>query len=217
MSKTLRALSAPLSKLRNAAFFLAGRGVSFSPQAWDDQYREQHWSYLNGSSERARYEAIAGCVQALDSKAAILDVGCGEGILGRILSPGSHSRYVGVDVSGVAIDLARAKADARSSFHHADAESWNPSERFDVIVFNESLYHFHDPVSALRKYEMALNPGGVFIVCMYSTGGHTSRLWADVLRAYRCSSATRLQQGALRSCSVRVLAPSHSTPARDEA
>ena len=35
----------------------------------------------------------------------------------------------------------------------ADAAEYESDERFDVIVFNECLYYFDDPLALVRKYE----------------------------------------------------------------
>jgi 2-polyprenyl-3-methyl-5-hydroxy-6-metoxy-1,4-benzoquinol methylase len=71
---------------------------------------------------------------------SLLDVGCGEGVLQRRLRALGYARYLGIDSSEEAIARAQTERDARTEFRCADAETYMPQDRFDVIVFNEVLY-----------------------------------------------------------------------------
>ena len=43
------------------------------------------------------------------SNSSVLDVGCGEGAISDFLSPVQNSRYVGVDLSKEAVQVAKNK------------------------------------------------------------------------------------------------------------
>ena len=87
---------------------------------------------------------------------AVLDVGCGQGVLARRLANSSYSRYVGIDLSGSAISVAQQQPPERSSFFAADCEDYSPTEQFDVIVFNEVLCCLHDPLRTVERYARSL-------------------------------------------------------------
>jgi SAM-dependent methyltransferase len=72
---------------------------------------------------------------------------------------------VGLDLADAAIRRAAERISARTS--RAPMAERESDERFDVIVFNECLYYFDDPVALVRKYERFLRDDGVFIVSMY--------------------------------------------------
>ena len=58
----------------------------------------------------------------------------------------------------------------------ADAWAFESDERFDVIVFNQSLYYLTDPAGVLRKYRAMLRPGGRIIVSMVDNA-RTRSVW----------------------------------------
>ncbi len=152
----------------------SGRGdVPQSQAQWDEQYGGGEWDFLAQLSELPRYAVIAGFLRGLAHGGAILDVGCGEGILLRHLDEGQWSRYLGIDLSTSAIDRGKASAPQGALFEVADAEEFQPAELFDAVVLNECLYYFHQPVAAARRYYQALKPGGAMVLSIFS--GRRSR------------------------------------------
>src|SRR5438876_6993820 len=75
-------------------------------EEWDSQYEKGHWEYMKCLEEVGRYSLIAGYIHYLKPGGSILDVGCGEGILQQRLNLDGISKYVGIDISKVAIDAA---------------------------------------------------------------------------------------------------------------
>ena len=92
--------------------------------------------------------------------ARILDVGCGEGPLLEPLRQLGVGRYLGIDVAETVIERAQKLADRNTRFLAADAESYTTDERFDAIVFNESLYYFEDPLPGLGTSPASSLPAG---------------------------------------------------------
>jgi trans-aconitate methyltransferase len=121
---------------------------------------------------------LAGYVKALNPGAAVLDVGCGDGIFRTHLEDAAFSRYVGIDFPE-AIARAAARADARTSFGASDMRTYVPDGKFGAIVFNESLYYVDDPIGELRRYSGFLEPDGVFLVSMHRKS-KSERIWADI-------------------------------------
>ena len=81
--------------------------------------------------------------------------------------PLGYRRYHGIDLAQAAIDSAAPRADERTTFAAADAETYAPSGRFDVIVFNEVVYYFREPLATLQRYESALATEGAFVVSTF--------------------------------------------------
>ena len=82
-------------------------GLLQSAQTWEAQYAAGRWDYLGELSELARFSVLAGYICHLKPGGAVLDTGCGQGVLLRRLPVSSYSRYVGIDISGSAISVAQ--------------------------------------------------------------------------------------------------------------
>jgi SAM-dependent methyltransferase len=91
-----------------------------------------------------------------------LDLGCGEGRVGRALIPLGH-RLVAVDASPGMVALAAESQEALV----ADATAL-PFEdgAFDLVVAFMSLMDMDDPDSAMAEVGRVLEPGGRFCFCV---------------------------------------------------
>ena len=141
--------------------------IPVSQEVWESQYLTGRWNYMSHFHEVGRYSTIVGYIQYLKRGGSILDVGCGEGILLERLCPSWYSKYLGIDISQEAIDKASKQQTYKSSFIRDDAEKYVPTELFDVIIFNETLYYFIDPLSTVLKYTKALKEDGIIIISTY--------------------------------------------------
>lgn len=164
--------------------------------AWDAQYAQGEWDHLAGLSELAHYAVIVGYGTFLKPGGSVLDVGCGEGVLHTRWLPHGYSRYVGLDISEVAVQKLADRTDDRTEFLAADADTHTPDGRFDVIVFNESLYYLNDPMASLARYATALNPDGVIIVSMFQGSRRSRAIVGAVRREHHVVDSTRTTQGA---------------------
>ena len=111
----------------------------------------------------------------------MLDLGCGEGTLLEQLPLAGGVTYVGVDLAQVAIDVAVTKIrdESRERFVCADLCTFETpaGSAFDVIVFNEVLYYFADPVSLVQRYRASLATGGLVIVSVFH---ENERCWKAI-------------------------------------
>jgi 2-polyprenyl-6-hydroxyphenyl methylase/3-demethylubiquinone-9 3-methyltransferase len=174
-------------------------GLLQSAQSWEAQYASGRWDFLAELSELARFSVLAGYICHLKPGAAVLDTGCGQGLLLRRLPSALYSRYVGIDLAGSAIGVAQEQQqDARSTFLVADCASYTPREHFDVIVFNEVLCCLVDPLQTVERYVGFLNPGGVLLVSMCTAArGSATILWR-LKRRYATVDEVRIAHSARR-------------------
>lgn len=167
-------------------------GLLQSAQTWEAQYAAGRWDFLAQLSELARFGTLAGYIGHLKPGAAVLDVGCGQGVLLRRLPSASYSRYVGVDVAASAISVAQERQPDRSTFLRADCEQYTPAEQFDVIVFNEVLCCLHDPLHTVDRYARFLNSNGLLLVSLCTAArGSATILWR-LKRAYTTVDEVRI-------------------------
>jgi 2-polyprenyl-3-methyl-5-hydroxy-6-metoxy-1,4-benzoquinol methylase len=135
---------------------------------WETEYRAGRWAYLKGLQEAARYGVVTAWLRQTMPPGALLDVGCGEAILAGHLDRTRVARYVGVDISQAALDLARLPP-GWGELVCARLEDYAPSDgaRFAAIAFNEVLFFTDRPDAMLERYRAWLAPGGIVIVSMY--------------------------------------------------
>jgi SAM-dependent methyltransferase len=168
-----------------------------SATTWDDQYSGGRWAFLASAGERARFAVMVGLLsEATDP--AVLDVGCGDGVLYQRFRVYGCSRYVGIDLSQVAVARAAAVAGPEASFAAADAATYQPEGTFDAIVFNEMLYYLHDPIAAVRRYAEALRPGGRLIVSTWCGSPRGLAILRQLHEAYDAVDEVVVQQRAQR-------------------
>jgi 2-polyprenyl-6-hydroxyphenyl methylase/3-demethylubiquinone-9 3-methyltransferase len=95
---------------------------------------------------------------------AILDVGCGGGILAEALAK-AGARVTGIDLSTASIAAARHHAQAQGlaiDYRIVSAEeiAASQSESFDAITCMEMLEHVPEPQKVIAACARALKPGG---------------------------------------------------------
>jgi 2-polyprenyl-3-methyl-5-hydroxy-6-metoxy-1,4-benzoquinol methylase len=196
----LRALASyvPARYRRVIARLLArvgGRDAAPSAATWDEQYVAGRWAYLGELAEMARFSVLAGYLRHFKPGGAILDVGCGEGVLAERLPRGDYRRYVGVDLSAAAIEQAGRSLAPSASWIAADAQTYAPTERFDAIVFNEVVYFFSDPAATVERYAGALNDGGILLFSINTAFRGGTAILADLKRRYATLDETRVTHG----------------------
>lgn len=104
---------------------------------------------------RSLYDAIAALLAERGAR-RVLDLGCGEGALGKAVHP--PTTVVGLDasatmLSAVAVPAVRAEATA---IPFGDAV-------FDAVVAINVLDHLPNPLPAIRAAHRVVRPGGVLV------------------------------------------------------
>jgi 2-polyprenyl-3-methyl-5-hydroxy-6-metoxy-1,4-benzoquinol methylase len=127
--------------------------------------------------------------------ATILDAGCGEGLLAAKLRLLDYERYLGLDISAAAIARANDNlGDSRTGFEVTDLHSFESPDRFDTIIFNQSLYYLTDPAAVLARYAAMLEPGGHVIISM-ADSPRTRALWPLVEQVLKTLDMMDTRQG----------------------
>jgi ubiquinone/menaquinone biosynthesis C-methylase UbiE len=94
---------------------------------------------------------------------AVLDVGCGTGLVTHLLAEavGAKGSVVGIDLSARMLDLARPRARPNTKFMAMAAEHMVFRDRsFDLITYGQSLPYLVDPLASLEEAVRLLRPGG---------------------------------------------------------
>lgn len=169
---------------------LRGEDVLLVPQTkehWDSQFAAGTWDRL--AERQPNTIEIARLISEHAEKKGfvmhVLDVGCGNGGLARLIARDERIAYAGTDISSVAIASAR-EAVPEALFIEGDVSSLPPdSDRYDIIVFNEVLYYM-DPKTALPRYRAYAGPDTQVVISIISSW-RSFFLWRRIRRFVRVS------------------------------
>lgn len=179
-------------------------GAPFPKATWEAQYASGHWDDLASIDNLGPYVMVAGYVHRLHPRGSVLDVGCGAGILLQLLTRFGSARFVGVDISAEAIARAASLGIGNASFVVAAFDEWEPPERYDVIVFGESLFYARSPAEVLLRYSQALSPGGSLVVSMFRAR-YVPRIWRSLDKHFVTVHSMRIENDKGMRWDVKVL------------
>lgn len=135
-----------------------------------------HWVDYSGglmrmnAYTRARYDLVVDCLKdlALAPEARILDVGCGDGALSGLIRQKLGRSVTGVDVSSLAIDLARkvfAQRGLEGQFKCISGyATGEPENSYDAVVCSDVIEHVQEPLRMLSEILRILIPGGYLVI-----------------------------------------------------
>lgn len=197
------------TKIKN---MLQPSGVSvpeISKETWDKQYSSGEWDHLESDQEKAHYDTIVKFVKQYGSGKSVFDIGCGNGVLYKYLKASGavdNSDYLGIDISGSAIDIAGTTHGA-SLFKTVNYQEEGVDSRFGCVIYNETLYYFKNPKSILDKsINENLHANGVLIVSMVKYGKH-HKLWEMIDGNYQVLDEETVGNDNNTSWTVKVIKP----------
>lgn len=183
------------------------RPMSGGRDLLDKEYASGVWDYLQSDHELPRFSIIAGYCQCLKQESKILEIGCGTGILSERLRDAKIARYVGVDISAEAIRRARHRETDKVSFVCEDATQYYPTQKLDLILFNECLEYFEDPLGLVRRYEQFLEDKGLFIVSMFMgiDTSRTRKIWKMLDSVYETYTEAKVSTSSQHTWTIKIL------------
>lgn len=141
---------------------------------WDTEFSGGRWDNLDATPE----DCVYPYVEKSANGGSILDLGCGSGSTANELDTDTYRDYTGVDISGAAISKARSRTEqngraVKNRFFRSDIASYVPTQRFDVILFRDSIYYIPraEIKATLDRYSKYLKPCGVFVARMWDGSG----------------------------------------------
>jgi ubiquinone/menaquinone biosynthesis C-methylase UbiE len=102
----------------------------------------------------------------------VLDVGCGTGAIskGIALKVGANGHVTGIDNTAYFIESGKKTYAAITNLDliYTDLFSFEPGEKFDLIVAARVLQWLNNPQEAIVKLKSMLKPGGILSVLDYN-------------------------------------------------
>jgi len=133
---------------------------------WDREYSADKWVFADNTLGDCVYPHLEKHVR----NGSLLDLGCGTNT-GNELASSAYQRYVGVDISDSCLSRAMNRSRelgraSKNSFVQGDFINYVPAQKFDAILFRESMYHvpFAKIEPMLTRYANYLRDDGVFVV-----------------------------------------------------
>ncbi len=153
---------------------------------WDDVYRKPDpWAY-GSRYEQLKYRRQLDLVPR-DRPARALELACSEGTFTRMLA-GSVGQLTATDISGVALDRARARCSGISNIDFRRLDLFNEviPKDLDLLVCSEVLYDLAGRADVARiaeKFAASLAPGGRLLTAhshiLKNDPGRTAFDWED--------------------------------------
>lgn len=207
---------------KRTAVFLVGFLKSYGPTnlkkvMWDKEFAGTKWDFIDDTAGDCVYAPL----EKYAKKGSILDLGCGPGNTANELNASAYQSYVGVDISEEALAKARRRTtqtgrDGKNVFVLADFINYKPTQKFDIILFRESMYHV--PMGRIKetldRLSAYLNDGGLFVVRIAlsdGTGVKEKTRPAGMVRIMETEFEVveRLQHEGKYRPTVLVLKPKH--------
>lgn len=134
---------------------------------WDKEYSGDKWDF----ADHTEGDCVYSHLEKHAANGSILDLGCGSGNTANELAENAYENYLGVDISETCLKKANKRSvengrAEKNKFVSADFIRYTPTQKYNVILFRESMYHV--PMgrikSMLDRYSEYLKDSGVFIV-----------------------------------------------------
>ena len=157
--------------LRLARGFLLSYGpTSVKKMFWEKEFSGGKWDFIDDTAGDCVYSHLERHAAGGD----ILDLGCGPGNTANEVAASAYRTYVGMDISEEALAKGRRRSQEngrgdKNRFEQGDFMSYVPPQKFDVILFRESMYHV--PINKVKpildRFTPYLKDNGVFMVRMF--------------------------------------------------
>lgn len=145
---------------------------------WNDRYRSIGTETLSWYEPRPMTSLELLDLVGITPAASVIDVGGGASTLVDHLLAAGHQDLAVLDLSTVALDIARSRLDDPSpvTWIHADVTTWQPSRQWD-IWHDRAVLHFLVDDDARANYRTALRraltPGRAFVIGTFAEDGPT--------------------------------------------
>jgi len=156
--------------------------MTFANPAVLEFYKELPFNYQESAAEQARairernsLDAYPPLIPYLTPRTRVLEVGCGTGWFSNSIAHYQRCSVVGIDFNPIALERARAVAEALSlstEFRVEDLFLYEPAQPYDVVVSLGVLHHTNDCHAGMKRvFERYVAPGGHAFIGLYHEYG----------------------------------------------
>jgi SAM-dependent methyltransferase len=162
---------------------------NLTPEEWHDWFSVQAgWTH---STRMWLYQQVN-----LDRARAILEVGCGTGVIARELARLSSAHVVGLDLSESMLAYASSQG-GKVGYVRGDALTLPfPDGCFDVVVCHYLLLWLADPAQGVREMARVARPTGCVLACAEPDYGGRIDHPPEIVSLGRLQAEALRRQGA---------------------
>jgi SAM-dependent methyltransferase len=142
---------------------------------------DQEWAAAVWGNYDSNLEFLRRVAAVLKSRSAILEIGCGKGLLLDTLQKLGHE-VTGIDVDPGAIAACRASFPDLDARVGSGASIGFPAGSFDVVLSFDVFEHIRDSDGHLREVRRVLRPDGVYLL---QTPNKWTNVPFEILRYWR--------------------------------
>jgi ubiquinone/menaquinone biosynthesis C-methylase UbiE len=141
---------------------------------WIIEPVRKRWNKLITGNEATAYEDyIATKYLSGKNNISLLSVGCGNGDHEITFANNNNiTNVTAIDIAAEPLKTAKEKAEKlnlkKIRFLNTSFQEFNPTEKFDIILFHSSLHHFKHMEKVLLKVNHLLNDKGLVIINEYA-------------------------------------------------
>jgi|GEM_PF-1727030 trans-aconitate methyltransferase len=171
-----------LARFMRRIIWRVERIIGLKSHAWDEQFRKGVWGWRTRTPPEVVERVIRLC-----NGGRIVEFGCGYGHLSRNLPVGACSSYMGIDISGFAIEEAKKRAQescvGNCQFLQSDMAAWSGDSDVSLILLEECLNYLKGETlnRFLTQCCHSLSNDGFILVVVHSAYKHRRTL--DACRA----------------------------------
>jgi SAM-dependent methyltransferase len=136
--------------------------LSREPEAGD--YEQPEWEL---DSSLSLLESRVPDFRARIASRSVVDFGCGAGFQSVALVQAGASRVLGVEANPQTLARARELAEGAGvgdALSFCSRPGGEHAGRFDIVISQNSMEHFPDPLATLQEMSALLAPGGTLII-----------------------------------------------------
>lgn len=151
---------------------MSGNIKSYYEEVWKKKLSLDQYSTLD-KRWRSRWDFAR---DNINKNSKVIDVGCGDGVLGKFLIEQKDCEVFGIDISNYALSIAESRGIKVQSCDVSTDTFPFPMDFFDFAVLSCSLEHIMAPIHALSETHRVLKPNGYAIITLPNVGYFINRL-----------------------------------------
>lgn len=126
------------------------------------KHYQEYWGKKREVEKFADYERNLALVGMVEKGEKLLDVGCGDGVVGEYFAKRGVDVY-GIDLSQKAIKVARARG-VKAKLGNVEERFPFDNSTFDVVFWGDNVEHLFNPALTLSEIHRVLKKGGKLIL-----------------------------------------------------